>query len=253
MYGFPLLDPLGALVVAGIIAKIGTQMTIRSAHHLLDRLTPSQLQTVDQLTQTLRDIPGDRAAPCNALTCAGVDSAAIVRARPFERTIAVEVLLPVGPHMQIQDAFELRRRVKHALLEAAPRLAVRGPDAGADTLGRSQINVFIQPAEAEHDDAEEAHGHSHGGQPCNHSHGSADAGFKPSAWEPEPDTSGKLADPPADEHGHSHDGQPCGHSHSHGHAHDDSAAYLQAIRDYVRQALWQVKNIEEIETVEARA
>ena len=58
MYGYPILDPVGALIVAGIIVKIGVDMTMRSCYHLLDRLTPQQTEHVGTLEEALRSIPG---------------------------------------------------------------------------------------------------------------------------------------------------------------------------------------------------
>ena len=49
MLGYPIMDPIGALIVAGIIYQIGYKMTAESAYQLLDRLTPHQVQQVTEM------------------------------------------------------------------------------------------------------------------------------------------------------------------------------------------------------------
>jgi divalent metal cation (Fe/Co/Zn/Cd) transporter len=53
MYGFPYLDPIGALIVSGIIAQIGVSMTAESVYQLLDRLTPKQMKHVVTMRELL--------------------------------------------------------------------------------------------------------------------------------------------------------------------------------------------------------
>jgi divalent metal cation (Fe/Co/Zn/Cd) transporter len=58
MYGIPILDPLGGVVVSLIVARMGVNLTVESLCHLLDRLTAKDLVLVDRLTAASSDVAG---------------------------------------------------------------------------------------------------------------------------------------------------------------------------------------------------
>ena len=54
--GYPILDPIAALVVGGMIAKMGWSFTWDSLHDLMDRSADEQ--EVETIRNTLQNIPG---------------------------------------------------------------------------------------------------------------------------------------------------------------------------------------------------
>ncbi len=54
--GYPILDPIAALVVGGMIAKMGWSFTWDSLHDLMDRSADEQ--EVETIRNTLKNTPG---------------------------------------------------------------------------------------------------------------------------------------------------------------------------------------------------
>ena len=97
--GFPAVDPLLALVIAGVIAKIGWDIVRSTADTLLDRaaLSPEEVRRL-------------------ALSIAGVESADRIRSRGPRGSVLVDLHIHVDPETPVDRAHEIADRVEALLM-----------------------------------------------------------------------------------------------------------------------------------------
>jgi len=101
--GFPLADPILALVIALVIAKIGIDIIRASSPTLMDSVAmPS-----DQLEQVAMSVPG-------VISCHGV------RSRGHEGAVYADLHIQVDPALSIDQAHAIAHEVQYRLRERQP-------------------------------------------------------------------------------------------------------------------------------------
>ncbi len=101
--GYPLADPILALVIALVIAKIGVDIIRESSPTLMDQVVvPS-----DQVEQIARSVPG-------------VVSCHKVRSRGHEGAVYADLHLQVGPGLSTEQAHAIAHEVQRRLRERRP-------------------------------------------------------------------------------------------------------------------------------------
>lgn len=103
--GFPLADPILALVIALVIAKIGIDIVREGSPTLMDRVVVS--------AQEIQDI---------ALSVPGVLLCHKVRSRGHETAVYVDLHISVAPSTPIARAHEVAHQVQERLRERVPYL-----------------------------------------------------------------------------------------------------------------------------------
>jgi len=98
--GYPLVDPILALAIAGVIAKIGIDIIREGSKTLLDQAAIP--------TSEIKDI---------ALAVPGVGTVHQVRSRGHEGDIHVDLHIQVDPDMQAVQAHAIAHRVQDRLME----------------------------------------------------------------------------------------------------------------------------------------
>ncbi|MFQ6099970.1 MAG: cation-efflux pump [Anaerolineae bacterium] len=101
--GYPLADPILALVVALIIAKIGIDIIRESSPTLMDEVAMSS----DQVEQIALSVPG-------VVSCHGV------RSRGHERAVYVDLHIQVDAMMSTEQAHAVAHEVQYRLHEQRP-------------------------------------------------------------------------------------------------------------------------------------
>lgn len=113
--GFPLADPILALVVALVIAKIGIDIVREGSPTLMDRAAmPS-----DELERIARSMPG-------VLSCHQV------RSRGHEGAVYADLHIQVDPGMSTEQAHAVAHDVQYRLLEKSP--------------GLEDVTIHVEPA-----------------------------------------------------------------------------------------------------------
>ena len=98
--GFPLVDPILALLIAGVIAKIGIDIIRESSPTLMDRVVISP----DQISQVALSVPGVRS--CHQ-----------VRSRGHETAVYLDLHIQVEPTTEVAQAHAIAHEVKRRLQE----------------------------------------------------------------------------------------------------------------------------------------
>ena len=113
--GFPLADPILALIIALVIAKIGIDIIRVSSPTLMDSVAmPS-----DQLEQVAMSVPG-------VISCHGV------RSRGHEGAVYADLHVQVDPALSVDQAHAIAHEVQH-------RLRTRFPDI-------QDVTIHVEPA-----------------------------------------------------------------------------------------------------------
>jgi len=113
--GYPLADPILALVVALFIAKIGIDIIRQSSPTLMDRVA----MPADQVEQVALSVPG-------VLSCHRV------RSRGHEQAVYADLHIQVNPAMSTEQAHAIAHEVQH-------RLRARRPDI-------HDVTVHVEPS-----------------------------------------------------------------------------------------------------------
>jgi cation diffusion facilitator family transporter len=141
--GFPLADPILALFIALIIAKIGVDIIRESSPTLMDRVVVPP----DQVRRIALSVPGVQA-------CHGV------RSHGHERSIYVDLHIQVDPSLGIQEAHALAHEVQYRLHEQLPGVqdvTVHAEPAGSEVAAQAVEEV----ADQVHRIAQELHIRTH--------------------------------------------------------------------------------------------
>jgi cation diffusion facilitator family transporter len=101
--GYPLADPILALVIALVIAKIGVDIIRESSPTLMDKVA----MPVDQVEQIALSVPG-------VLSCHGV------RSRGHEQAVYADLHIQVDPAMSTEQAHAIAHEVQRRLRERRP-------------------------------------------------------------------------------------------------------------------------------------
>jgi cation diffusion facilitator family transporter len=103
--GFPIADPILALIIAGIIAKIGIDIIRENTPTLMDKIV----------------VPANRIEEI-ALSVPGVVSSHQVRSRGHETAVYVDLHIQVDPEMSTEDAHTIAHIVQTRLRAAYPNI-----------------------------------------------------------------------------------------------------------------------------------
>jgi len=103
--GYPIADPILAMVVALLIAKIGVDILRQNIPTLMDRL----MVPVDQVEQVALSVPG-------VLSCHRV------RSRGHEQDVYADLHIRVDPEMSTDQAHSIAHEVQRRLRESQPDL-----------------------------------------------------------------------------------------------------------------------------------
>lgn len=101
--GYPLADPILALVIALLIAKIGIDIIREGSPTLMDRV----VMPADQVEQIALSVPG-------VLSCHRV------RSRGHEQAVYADLHIQVDPAMSTEQAHAIAHKVQHQLHERRP-------------------------------------------------------------------------------------------------------------------------------------
>lgn len=134
--GFPMLDPVAALLVGLMVARMGLEIGWKSVEELLDSSLEEQL---------LKDL-GSRAT-----TVEGVLSVHALRARRMGPNILVDLHIDVPGSMTVLEAHELTEDVEKAILDrfdAVSEVLVHvDPIELPDEQRAAEIGARVEPAE----------------------------------------------------------------------------------------------------------
>ena len=106
--GFVVLDAVGALIVAVMVAKVGWDLIWPSLQELVDTSLDPEL--VDELHAA-------------AATIDGVKHAHTLRSRSMGHSILLDLHIQVSPRISVSEGHRIAEAVRLALRERAPRLA----------------------------------------------------------------------------------------------------------------------------------
>jgi cation diffusion facilitator family transporter len=128
-FGYTWADPLVALLVAGVIAKIGLDTLAENIPALVDRAP----LTVEQIAQVVEGV-------------AGIESYHRIRSRGQADQVAIDLQVRVSPKLSIQEANAIADEVRRRLL-ALPGVddvtvhaeAQRGPDNAPDLYSATRL------------------------------------------------------------------------------------------------------------------
>jgi cation diffusion facilitator family transporter len=98
--GFPLIDPILALIIAGVIAKIGIDIIREGSPTLMDKVVIAP----DQVTKIVLSVPG-------------VHSCHQVRSRGHETAVYLDLHIQVEPSTEVEHAHAIAHKVKRRLQE----------------------------------------------------------------------------------------------------------------------------------------
>ncbi|KAI9316255.1 cation efflux protein [Dichotomocladium elegans] len=99
--GIPILDPLGGLVVAGMVLKSSLKMTVSSLRELTD--CSIDAGELDKIRQAMDDIKTKESCLVDFHS---------LRGRKLGPFYHIDVVLKVDPHLSIQDADGLKQRIR---------------------------------------------------------------------------------------------------------------------------------------------
>jgi cation diffusion facilitator family transporter len=137
-FGYPWADPLVALLVAGVIAKVGVDTILENIPALVDR-APIEVRLIESVVAEV----------------AGVESYHRIRSRGTLDSVAVDLHVRVDPRLSIQDGNAIADEVRRRLLNltgvddvTVHIEAQRGPESAmalrqAIKLAASELEVAI--------------------------------------------------------------------------------------------------------------
>jgi len=108
LLGFVMLDAIGAIIVAAMVAKVGWDLIWQSLRELID--TGLDTHTVDDLRSA-------------ALAIDGVKNAHTLRSRWMGHSILLDLHIQVGPRISVSEGHRIAEAVRLALLVRTTRLA----------------------------------------------------------------------------------------------------------------------------------
>jgi cation diffusion facilitator family transporter len=109
LMGYPILDPIAALIVGFIVGKMGWSFAWNSLHDLMDRAADAE--ETEAIRQTLLVTPG-------------VLALHDLRTRKMGDLIVVDVHLEVDGHMNVFDAHDIAERARDMVMQQHPVLNV---------------------------------------------------------------------------------------------------------------------------------
>jgi cation diffusion facilitator family transporter len=109
LMGYPILDPVAALIVGFIVGKMGWSFAWNSLHDLMDRAADTE--EADAIRHTL-------------LATSGVRALHDLRTRKMGDLILVDVHLEVDGHMNVFDAHTIAEQARERVMAAHPVLNV---------------------------------------------------------------------------------------------------------------------------------
>ena len=104
--GYPVLDPIAALVVVGFIAHAGWEIAISTSNVLADRVVIEE----DELRRVVLGVPG-------VLGCHRI------RTRGAADHVFLDLHVWMPPHLRLDDAHDTSHVVKDRLIERFPQIA----------------------------------------------------------------------------------------------------------------------------------
>lgn len=130
--GYPLADPLLALVIALLIAKIGIDIIRQGSPTLMDRVA-MPAEEVERI----------------ALSVPGVISCHRVRSRGHEQAVYADLHIRVDPAMSTEQAHAIAHEVQHRLRERRPdihdvTIHVEPSESLPEELGQEEIAVRLR-------------------------------------------------------------------------------------------------------------
>lgn len=134
LMGYPILDPIAALIVGIMVAKMGWGFAWDAMHDLMDRAADEE--EIAAISQTLRNTPG----------VAGFHD---LRTRKMGDLIVVDVHLEVDDQLSIVEGHDIataaRRNVMelHAVLDVMTHI---DPVGGTDSISASAMPAMLQRA-----------------------------------------------------------------------------------------------------------
>jgi len=127
-FGYPIADPILALVIALAIAKIGVDIIRESASPLLDRV----VMPADEMLQVAMSVPG-------------VLSSHRVRSRGHEGAVYADLHIRVDPALKTAQAHAIAHEVQYRLRERRPEIqdvTIHVEPAGPPAQPRSEESIM---------------------------------------------------------------------------------------------------------------
>jgi cation diffusion facilitator family transporter len=100
--GYPILDPIAALIVGFMVAKMGWGFAWDAMHDLMDRAVDEQ--EVDAIRRTLTDTPG-------------VQSVHDVRTRKMGDMIVVDAHIEVDASISVEAGHDIAVQARHRVMQ----------------------------------------------------------------------------------------------------------------------------------------
>jgi cation diffusion facilitator family transporter len=100
--GFPIFDPVAALLVGFMISKMGWEFGWLALHDLMDRFVDTQ--EADSIRETL-------------LSCKGIEGVHDLRVRKMGDLLLVDVHLEVDAHLSVRDGHDIAVSARRRVLE----------------------------------------------------------------------------------------------------------------------------------------
>ena len=121
--GFPLLDPIASIVIAGAIGKAGADTAVGAVRELADeRLDDALLVDVENVLMSAG--PATSSAPASARAVGGsVLGVRRLRARRMGPSVLLDGEVGVRPETSVADATALTARLREEILAARPEVA----------------------------------------------------------------------------------------------------------------------------------
>ena len=107
LFGWPWLDAIGAIIIAGIIFKMALQMIWKSTQELIDRAVDEK--TLDEIKKIINSIPG-------------VQSIHQLRTRMHGNSIFVDLHIIVDPFISVSEGHHIGEEVHASLLKNVKNL-----------------------------------------------------------------------------------------------------------------------------------
>ena len=107
MYGWPLLDPLAAVIIGGLIIKMGISYGWRSVTELID--TAVDTQTLLAAEELIQSIPG-------------VQKIHQLRSRRMGKDIFLDLHIQVSPWISVSEGHFIAQNVHYSLLKHNPEI-----------------------------------------------------------------------------------------------------------------------------------
>ena len=120
-WGFPYLDLVAGIIVAGFITRVGWGIARSAVDDLMDKVTAPELP--HRVSQVAKSTPG----------VLGVDQ---VRVRPMGPEFLVDLKICVNPDFTVREGHDVARQVKTRVIEGIPEVG--------------DIMIHVNPAQPNH-------------------------------------------------------------------------------------------------------